>query len=323
MTSHTTAIMINEDTHSITLVPDAVAIGKSVGLQVHWRLAGTVEKDVFNAALSKVLPDHLLPGNSKDGKYLKRALETIRESRSANLVRKVGGDKFSIVHETRDLLDLDLIGEHDPAYSVTLNADLVNNPDGSQSIKVTPEDHPQAKAIKEEFERQRMLYHSGTDLSQWLTIKIINHVNGVSGRDRGGFYFIPAGEDTARFQEIMEVLHAVSTFDSSGRLLAGIKIYAIPAVLSDNMAEAVVDSITDECEQMAAEINEKINEASLTTRGWNGQRKVIIEMSNKISKFGNLLGVGFDNLLSKINELENGIGYLEAKMASEDEASAA
>jgi hypothetical protein len=92
--------------------------------------------------------------------------------------------------------------------------------------------------------------------------------------------------------------------------------------LSENLAEAVIDSITDETEQMASEINEKINEANLTARGWTGQRRVIIEMTNKINKFGNLLGVGFDNLVSKINDLENGIGLLECRLAAEDEAAA-
>jgi hypothetical protein len=318
MTNHA----INLDVTNVTLVPDAKPDGKNVGMQVFWRLTGNIDQEAFDTALSAILPTSLLPAKSRTDKYLKRALEAVRGSRSSNLVRKVEEGKFSIVKETRDLLNLELEGEHDSAYNVTVNACVVTNPDGSQFVKITPEGHPQAEEIRSEFERQRMLYSTGSDISQWLTTKVINHIDGVSARERGGTYFLLSQDSVAKFNEIAEAMKSVSKYDSSGRLIEGIKVYRIPCIMNDDLAESVVDSITEEAEALLLAVNEKVEEDDMTLRGWAGQRREILKLQSKVSKLGNVLGVGFDNIFKNIEEVNTSIGYLEAKLAYQEEEAA-
>ncbi len=315
------AMSLTDESNPLILVPDGVA-GKSLGLQAFWRLAGTLNKDALDQALLTVLPKKLLPGVSGDTKYLRRAVESVRPSRSSNLVRKLSqGKGFAMVSENREALDLEeaMLGDKDPedAYEVGFDAKIVTHDDKSTSLKITPSDHPLAAQVRVQFEAQKGLYHVGTDISQWLTQKIIPYCNGVCGRDRGGFYYIPAGEDVARFEAIASVLRTMSSFDANGRMLNGVKVYTIAAIYSENLAEAVVDSLVEETEQLYADVETKMHEGDLGLRGWAGQRKILLNMHTKINKYAELLGVGLEDLTTKLNDLTNGIGCLEASLQYE------
>jgi hypothetical protein len=139
-------------------------------------------------------------------------------------------------------------------------------------------------------------------------------VNAVNYRERGGVYIIPPGEDIARFEAVANALKEVSVFDSNGRLLEGAKIYMLPVVASENLQEAVIDSLMEDLEELANDIMHKVTENKLTLRGWAGQRKEILAMYAKFKKFGEFMGVELTDLTSKLENLENSIGVLEASL---------
>ena len=80
-----------------------------------------------------------------------------------------------------------------------------------------------------------------------------------------------------------------------------------------------MDSITEEAEALLLAVNEKVEEDDMTLRGWAGQRREILKLQSKVSKLGNVLGVGFENIFKNIEEVNTSIGYLEAKLAYQEE----
>lgn len=310
---------LNED--KIVVLPDAEPSDK-LGLQVHWRLSGYIEQNVFHAALDAIrLDTKLYPGKSNDTKYLKRAMEQLHNNKRRNLVRRLGDNKagFSLVQEKAEALDLDneVDDNSDPidAHEIKLTAKVVTDESGTSNyLKITPENHPDANALRTEFERQRTLYHCGTDLSQWLTTKIIPHCNGLSGRDRGGFYYIPAGEDVKRFERILKAIRNVSTYGQGNRLINGFKVYTVPSIKADSVIEAVMDSLIEETDRLCDDLDSKITEEKLTHRGWAGQQQRAFEHEKKIKKYAKLLDHEMSDLTGRLTDLQATMGILYAKM---------
>lgn len=320
-------MQLDTTNNEVVLVPDAEP-SEHLGLQVHWRLSGVVEIDKFHQALKSInLPEHLYPGESGDTKYVRRALEQMHDNKHRNLVRRL--DKkagFSLVAERAEALDLDEDidegGDPVDAHEIKMTAKVIKHPDGSTSLKVTPADHPDAAALRTEYERQRTLYHCGTDLSQWLTQKIIPYCNGLSGRDRGGFYYIPAGEDVTRFEAIVSMLKAVSNYGIGNRLLSGFKIYLTPAIMADSVVEAVVDSLIEETDKVCDDLDKKLEAESIGLRGWATQQDVARDLEKKVAKYSKLLNKNFDDLTERLSDLRAGMGVVEAKLLSAKEQQA-
>lgn len=317
--------VINTDNleNNMTIVPDAE---KPSGYMVYWKLAGTLSRATVCEALANAGVDAKHnPPDVGDTKSIKRALEAVRSRRSSTLVRKMGKTGgFSLVDERSDLLDLELIkDDSDQAYEVKVNASLNKHEDGSVSLRITPKDHPRADDIRREFEAQRGLLHCGTDLSQWLSVKIIPAVYGVNGRERGGFYLLHGEDSVNLFRKIAEALHAVSTFGSDKRLLNGAKLYMVPIVYSADLVDTVVDSLASEVEELAGALNEEATSNTLTLRGWEGKRKLVLAQESRISRFAEVLGDSFESLVTKLEEIRGVIGYQEARLdAAGDDDSA-
>lgn len=315
-----TAMKLIDNTTSdeMVIVPDLKPNTEKAGAMIHWRLTGSVSQELLLNKLSEILPDNMMPTESGSEKYLRRAFDAIVINRNSDLVRKVknkGG--FSLVREDNSQIDLEKLTDAEKeAYSVDLTARVVSE-NGQEVLKITPESHPQAQALRNQFELEKTLFSASVDISQWLSVKVMGLVNAVNYRDRGGVYVIPPGEDLARFNEIKEALHSVSQFDSNGRLLSGCKIYTIPVVSSENLQEAVIDSLTEDLDALVTDIVAKVNENKLTLRGWAGQRKLILAMHAKFKKFEEFMGCSLEFITEKLSDLEINIGVMEASLYQE------
>lgn len=305
---------------SAILVPSASpTLQKQLGIQVHWRLTGSIEKEVLHNALETILPKNCLPSKVGNARHLRRAFDALRQGRRRRqLVRQLGSQKhgFSLVEEIPEALDLEELEQTtdtDPldSHEVKLTAKVLESGD----LSITPKDHPLADDLRAEYEKQKLLYQCGTDLSTWLTTKVIPYCNGVSGRDRGGFYYIPAGEDVERFQKVNEVLSKVSVLTPSGRLVQGFKLYSVPVAFSESVLEAISDSIIEETDKLCDDIESKLKENSnMALRGLATQQARIINHEKKLKKYTQLLKTEFTDLSGRLQDLQTCLGVAQAKL---------
>ena len=310
---------------NVVIVPGANS--EKCSIQVHWRLAGEIPQQEFDDALQRAgVPQRLLPSPPGDAVVLKRAMVAVK-SGNRDLVRALnhkGG--FSLVHEDPEALDLELEElENSPknAHKVALTAKVERRADCVQPV-FSPPDHPLVSLVTAEFNRQRGVYNCSTDLSVWLTQKIIPYCNGLSGRERGGFYYIPEGESVKRFQQMEEIVSSFSLMRQTGsqsKLLNGIKFYKVPVMSTPDAVEAIIDSLVDECDKVCDEIGERLDDHHSGKKEFRnrGIAKVQTQAKNikkKVELYSNLLGDSLDDLKDRIDEVSGAITNVDLHQVS-------
>jgi len=324
---------------NLVVVPDGDK--EKLGIQLHWRLAGEIPQEELNQSLLNAgLPSYLLPTPPGDGVVLKRAMLALKRS-NRDLIRSLsrqGG--YSLVQEDASALDLEKNGgdEYDPAapdkveddlpqkqsHTVSLTAKVVTENLGSGSsstqLRISPLDHPLASLLAAEFDRQRGVFECSSDLSVWLTQKIVPHCNGLSARERGGFYYIPAGEDVRRFLDIASSVEQLSVKTGPyNKLEKGVKFYKVPAMMSGDVVEAMLDSLIDECDKVCDSISERIDEhnsgkKAFRKKGLRAHQDQAKQMSAKVKKYAKLLDTSLDDLHSRLEEVTGAIVTAELSL---------
>lgn len=322
-------------TDNIIVVPDGDT--NKLGLQLHWRLAGELPQELLNAALkAHGLPDSLHPSIAGDGIVLKRAMGLVKAG-NRDLIRSLsrsGG--YSLVKENASALDLERQETDDPtapdqpeegeqqqeSHKVSLTAKVVKSGDSS-TLNISPADHPLANLLRAEFDRQRGVFECSTDLSVWLTQKIVPYCNGLPARERGGFYYIPAGEDVRRFTAIANVVEELSLkVGPYNQLVTGVKFYKTPAIASGDVVEAMLDSLIDECDKVCDSIGERIDEHNsgkkkFRNKGLKAHQEQAKQMGRKVKQYAKLLDTGLDDLHDRINEVTAAVVTAELSLSEQ------
>ena len=317
---------------NIVIVPEGIE-GEKVGIQLHWRLAGEVEQEALHTVLKDLnLPKDCMPAPPGDKTVLKRALNSLR-SGNRQLVRALGNKAsgFSLVQEDADALDLEDVQDDDPyslspiateerkSHEVKLTAKVIKNGDSS-TLNITPIDHPLAGLLRSEFDRQRGLYVCSHDLSVWLTQKIVPHCDGVSARERGGFYYIPAGEGVKRFNRIADAISNVTIVSGAyNRLVTGIKFYKASALKEADVVEAMIDALIDETDKVCDEVADRIDDHHsgkkvFRDKGLKKTQTKAKELSTKLSLYEKLLGTSLTDMKERAEELTSAIVVAELNL---------
>lgn len=324
--------------------------------------AGYVPVAKFYEALEEQgVPPQMFPNIPTDNKCLERAMQDLRENRSYLVRSLTKGRGWSLVVENPEALDLEAreelerLGVGDDAeedYTVELTAKVERAEDDAHvsTLRIIPEDHPGAPLVREAFryhrgtdDEHRGMFKCSQDLSVWFSQNVIPWVRGVATRSRGGSYYVMKGDTLTRLESVAKALEQVSTFvkepvknadgtffrTSDGKVLnrtktvTGGRIIMEPKLATPATIEVLIDSLVNEMDKELDVLDEKIRSESLGVRALDTQSRKVEEHSKKLRQFEELLGIGLEDIRSRLQESESGIGMAKLKVEAEKEEKAA
>lgn len=252
---------------TIIAAPASAAASPLAGAMVWWRLSGDVSVDCITQALAStgITP----PAAPTDETALKRALAKFARG-GRKLARKMDerGRRLAVVREMADA------GQDDLDYDVEIRATLEVNSTGGVSLQT----RPYTSEIHDAYEAARETLTSD-DIGLWLVRSAIVRADGVSLREGGGVYFVPAHG--------LQVWRAVW---ESIRSCAGHKAFEIPAFADDDSAvEGILDSLTQAVATGLAQIEAKAEEG-LGERAAETQRKRVEDLRARVARYEGVLG---------------------------------
>jgi hypothetical protein len=163
-----------------------------------------------------------------------------------------------------------------------------------QSIHVEPatsSDVALAKRIASAVEAYTDLLVPG-DVSTWLIWVLEHRVFGVSLRQRGGFYFVPAGEPLETWRKVARCIASCSEHVCS----------SMSAVRSDDAVAAILKAVRDEADEKLKEL-EAYMDGPVSTRGINAWTRSIATLQRKLERYSDLLGVELTETSSRATTL--------------------
>ena len=261
------------------------------GAIVWWTLSGSVDLiDIVEVLDSVGLPETWAPTAPRIETVAQRAATAAATSRR-QLVRPLSKrSAWEFVTET-------VVGEGEASrLKYTANVRISVGEDGLRLQPVTPEDTDLAAQIGANMEIHRGLLNC-TDMSNWLTGLLANHLQSVGLRDRGGFYFVPAGESLDNWRKICEVVRSVS----------GHKMYSMPAMTSDDAIEAILGALQQEADQAMEKLETYLQNENLSTRALNVWDRSMTALQSKVATYANLLGLNLESMTQRAETLLGGV----------------
>lgn len=283
------------------------------GVQLHWRLAGTMSQDVFDKALlAEGFTVEDLPAKPSYATCLKRALSRMSSRRT--LVRPMRNKGYSLVDENPEALDREY--SDDESHFVQLSAKVMLGKDDSSYVHVFPENHPLKEQLLDEYERQKGMYSMAHDISVWLSQHMVKKLDGLAGRERGGFYYINK-ENVPMVRKLSKALTSVSSFSVRGRLTNGVKLYLIPTVGEDEVINAILDALLDEVDRNLNEIEAKRVSNNLGSRAYKSLVKRCSKLKEKVSQYAKLLDENLDDVTDRLSCMEKELGHAALTMMND------
>jgi len=259
------------------------------GAIVWWSLTGQVDHaKLVDSVVNHGLPEKWAPSLPRLETVAHRAAKDPITSKRHMVRSATGRGDYEFVTET-------LGDDNKLSWTSNVRVRVVGEGDNKQ-ITVTPlttADMPLAQQIGEAVEHYRQSLIS-VDVSTWLLDMVSKHVDAVALRERGGFYFIPAGEPLQMWRTIVSALHMVSAHRCS----------SIPAMRSDDAVEAILAAITREASmEMDALESWLMERDEFSTKGVNANVRHMEALQKKIARYAELLGVALPELTSRSQTL--------------------
>lgn len=269
----------------------------TTGALVYWRLDGGLDPAelavVWRAA---GLDEAWLPATPAPSTALARALR--ERSSKRRMVRPLNErGAHAIVNESASTSEMD--GE-----GLTYAVDLKVRLDAAGRAVITPADHPLAPQIRADYNRCLDIC-SADDIGCWL-VSMMRKVDGVSLRDRGGFYYIPPAK-VALWRTIVGAM----------RLISGHRTFEIPAIATGQAVEAILDAIEQEATTEAVKMEEEITSGSLGERALKSRVSRCSAVETKVAAYEALLGAKLESLRERLERLRGNL--VAAALVADDE----
>ena len=258
------------------------------GVITYWRLEGKLKLTRLKEAwLARGLKEEEVPGTPGMNTVLRRALETVAPQ----------GSTIKSLKESEGYTVLRRTDERDAkqTWRSTMSAWF----DTAGRLQVDGADHA---AIEQAIDAEADLLHP-TDVSPWL-VRQAEKCAAVGLREGGGFYFIPAGSD--RWESVRDVLKSVSKHT----------IYLVPAMRSEEAANAVLDALTDEVKTTVNHLTEALAEAT-TMRGIESKINKCSRVIGKIDLYDKALDMRLTFLREAMEELQSKFVQASVKLDAE------
>lgn len=150
------------------------------------------------------------------------------------------------------------------------------------------------------------------DISAWL-IGLANDNASVSLRESGGIYFLPRTA-TDFWRKVVRAVESCS----------GHRIFQIPAMKNSEAVNAIFDAVVSEANRAVAAIETELlaeGDDRLGARALESRAAACDAMLTKIAGYETLLGVPFDLMRSRVDDLRASV--VAASLRTDDDTSAA
>lgn len=280
---------------SATADPGVIAITDDIvetaGCVVWWRLSGSLALETLQSAWEAAGHDMaLLPKQITPSEALSRTMR--QHQRKHVLARPLGRYKgWALVSE--DVTD----GELD--YEVLCKAHL----DSDKRVVVEADDENLVFAITDAYHAHRDIL-SATDVSIWISGRLIPQVQAVKLRDTGGVYFVPRDN--------------VTTFVAWAGLLRNISdhvVYELPALRSEEALEAILVAVVTEADKELAAMEGELDMDELGVRALHTRERRCETVRAKITTYEHLLDQGMEDMQDRLGSLQAAI--VEAAILAE------
>jgi len=285
-------------THPATPSPVVVApqaVDGVTGTLAFWRLSGEVGVDQLTAAVEAENLAFPLPRAPSTTRALKRALDRVACG-SKQMVERHPKGGYAIVHKGET-------EEHDLDYRQGLRAWWEQGETADEGhLAFDDETHPLCDAVRGAFAHYRVTFTS-EDISLWLP-KLVASLFAVALRTGGGFYLIPAP--------------SVAAWDAWCRVFrqhTEHKLYnGIPALSSEGMLEAALDSIIEEVKTTIERQQRDIGDVG--KRALKTKENALEALAEKLTIYEGILGRKLPELHK---QTEAAKGKVSAALLIEDE----
>jgi hypothetical protein len=260
------------------------------GVQAFWRLSGEVPVGVLaqaveDAGLAGKVP---LPRVPSVARALKRALISVSGGSDKRVMKHPKGGYQTIITDETDDAELDF----KKGLRVWWEGDK-----NEGHLAFSDPYHPGVQNVRKAFAHYREAYTT-EDISLWLPY-LMQHLDAVSLRPGGGFYFVPAAA-VAEYRAWVKAIRSVT----SHRLYDN-----IPAMAVEGMLEAVLDSIVDEVTGIVArtkrDMDAKLQAEKMGKRALKTQQDKLDGLVAKVFKYEEILGRKLPALHAATNGLKS------------------
>lgn len=277
------------------------------------------QKELLDALKLEGIPEQCLPNSPTDHVCLGRAVKGY--ARRNDRVESIpGGWVLTLVDKGKlDLEDEDNDGTD--AHVVDVTAKILKVED-TTTVKIIPEDHPAAPAIRAEFEAQRGLFRCCEDVSRWLSQTIIPWVGGVASKARGGSYYVMRGTGLDRMKKVKKALDSVSSStntvfkplkEEDSAIVMPVVTQGTHITLKPEFAELdavriMLDSVIRETDTMCDDLHTKLTSNKLGARALKTQIDRAIDHETKVEGYFKALGIDMGDIGDRLKELKGGLG---------------
>jgi hypothetical protein len=274
-------MVVNPET-DIVVTPEALSTAGAVS---YWRAGGTVSIAALRKAwVDAGLDEKLLRKEPEPETALRRAVLDLADRKRIVIANKEAEERTLVrpLQEPHAWAVVTEIVEEGlpPSYSTEL---IVRFNEGTPVFEPNGTDPEVFNRLRDTvlagWGRQSGLFDPA-DVTGWLVKLAYKHCKAVTLRDSGGVYFIPrtAMEFWNKAADVIEKV--------SGR---NHKVFRIPAMRNSECVEAITAAITEEAEQVVAEIEKELAESTIGQRALNTRKAAADALLAKLGEYEQLL----------------------------------
>lgn len=257
-----------------------VADANLAGAIFWWTLSGNISVERLHSAwVAAGFDENLLPSPPTPYEALNRAMHAFQTKRV--LARPLGGRKgWALVEESPT-------SEGGLEYTTQAIARLIEGELVVEDLGILPPDQ-----IQDRYEYFRHTL-TPTDVSMWLSTKLVGLVHAAKLRPTGGVYFVPYNH--------------VAVFKSWAKLLREVSdhmVYEVPALKSDEAVEAVLAALIAEADKEISAMETELDMEDLGPKALRTRGARCDSLCNKLEAYKGLLGRGLENTQTRLEHLQ-------------------
>lgn len=274
----------------------------TAGALVYWRLEGVVYRgDIEEDWTDAGLPTRLMPKAPCGSTALRRAMRELRGSR--RLVRPLTGrGHFALVNESIDRSNGVEALEHSTSLTVKLR--------GEEQLEFAPTYHPDTQAVTNAFVKH-VAASSQSEVGSAL-VKLVAHLDGLSLRDTGGFYYLPPSK-VAAWEAAMAIFAKHSKH----------KLFKIPAMRSEDAMTAIIDALQQEADAEVKDMESVLAEEDAGVVKLRNRHSHCESVEEKVTRYEELLGTKLDDLRARLESLRANLAAAVLKAQADSDVDAA
>jgi hypothetical protein len=262
------------------------------GISVYWEISD-VSYAKFADALKDAGLDDLVPAEERPVTTLRRALSEVYAR--PYLVRPLkGGEGYAVVLERKGVA-----ANRYTRADEQVVAKISNGPNGpviSYEPGHEPSPDEQRKVLDAFIKLADTL--NAQRVALVLTDTILTRLNGVTLRNRGGFYWIPNAS--------VPTWHTLAKCVKDSALRPdGVTFGKITTAQSADTVESLRVAIISEATKTVAEINEAIGNEKVGARALETQHKTAGELRKKVERYERLLNVALTDVRKQLGDVRD------------------